>query len=154
MMSMQKVKVRGQRSGSQRSWPHEPFPDCNSSLNSHITMKWCSKHDVALKGSYLIVLQGHPSNFRVTRLKNRRFWPKLGFSDSNSRLNSRLAMKWCAKVEAAYERCPIVFQGHTSIFKVTRYKKIANFYPNWAFPDCNSSLNICLWFWNTVQNLM
>ena len=38
--SMQKVKVRGQRSRSQRSRPNFPFPDCNSSLNSHMMMKW------------------------------------------------------------------------------------------------------------------
>ena len=38
--SMQKVKVRGQRSRSQRSQPNFPFPDCNSSLNSHMMMKW------------------------------------------------------------------------------------------------------------------
>ena len=36
--SMQKVKVRGQR--SQRSRPNFSFPDCNSSLNSHMMMKW------------------------------------------------------------------------------------------------------------------
>ena len=39
--SMQKVKVRGQRSRSQRSRPKFSFPDCNSSLNSHMMMKWC-----------------------------------------------------------------------------------------------------------------
>ena len=38
--TMQKVKVRGQRSRSQRSRPNFPFPDCNSSLNSHMMMKW------------------------------------------------------------------------------------------------------------------
>ena len=38
--SMQKVKVRGQRSRSQRSRPKFSFPDCNSSLNSHMMMKW------------------------------------------------------------------------------------------------------------------
>ena len=38
--SMQKVKVRGQRSRSQRSRPNFSFPDCNSSLNSHMMMKW------------------------------------------------------------------------------------------------------------------
>ena len=38
--SMQKVKVRGQRSRSQRSRPNFSFPDCNSSLNSHMIMKW------------------------------------------------------------------------------------------------------------------
>ena len=37
--SMQKVKVRGQRSRSQRSRPKFSFPDCNSSLNSHMMMK-------------------------------------------------------------------------------------------------------------------
>ena len=38
--SMQKVKVRGQRSRSKRSRPKFSFPDCNSSLNSHMMMKW------------------------------------------------------------------------------------------------------------------
>ena len=38
------------------------------------------------------------------------------------------------------KRCPIVLQGHPSNFKVTRLKKVVNFDPNWAFPDCNSSL--------------
>ena len=33
-----------------------------------------------------------------------------------------LAMKCCTKLETAKERCPIVFQGHPSNFKVTRYK--------------------------------
>ena len=33
-----------------------------------------------------------------------------------------MAMKWCTKLETAKERCPIVFQGHPSNFKVTRYK--------------------------------
>ena len=38
--SMQKVKVRGQRPRSQRSRPKFSFPDCNSSVNSHMIMKW------------------------------------------------------------------------------------------------------------------
>ena len=33
-----------------------------------------------------------------------------------------MAMKCCTKLETARERCPIVFQGHPSNFKVTRYK--------------------------------
>ena len=37
--SVQKVKVRGQRSRSQRSRPKFSFPDCNSSLNSHMMIK-------------------------------------------------------------------------------------------------------------------
>ena len=33
-----------------------------------------------------------------------------------------MAMKCCTKLETSKERCPIVFQGHPSNFKVTRYK--------------------------------
>ena len=36
---------------------------------------------------------------------------------------------------------PIVFQGHPSNFKVTRDQKIADFDPNWVFPDSNFGLN-------------
>ena len=43
------------------------FPDCNSSLNTPMAMKWCTKLEVALK-RHPIVFQGHPSNFKVTRL--------------------------------------------------------------------------------------
>ena len=39
------------------------------------------------------------------------------------------------------ERCPIVFQGHRSNFKVTR-EKITNFDPNLVFLDGNSSFNL------------
>ena len=44
------------------------------------------------------------------------------FPDCNSSLNSPMAMKCCTKLEIAKERCPIVFQGHPSNFKVTRNK--------------------------------
>ena len=53
VMSMQKVKARGQRSRSQRSKPNLAdfdlnwaFRDCNSSLNSPMDLKWCTKLDV------------------------------------------------------------------------------------------------------------
>ena len=67
------------------------------------------------------------------------FDPNWAFPDCNSSLNSRMVIKWCAKL--AKKRCPIVFWGHLSIFKVTQDKTIINFDPNWAFPDCNYSLN-------------
>ena len=44
------------------------------------------------------------------------------FLDCNSSLNSTMAMKCCTKLETAKKRCPIVFQGHPSNFKVTRDK--------------------------------
>ena len=63
-----------------------------------------------------VKFQGH------TALKIIEFDPKWAFPDCNSSLNSPMAMKCCTKLEKAKERCPIVFQGHPSNFKVTRYK--------------------------------
>ena len=63
-----------------------------------------------------VKFQGHMA------LKIVEFDPKWAFPDCNSSLNSPMAMKCCTKLETAKERCPIVFQGHPSNFKVTRYK--------------------------------
>ena len=35
-----------------------------------------------------------------------------------------MVMKWCTKLDVAYERCPIVFQGRPSNFKVTWLKSL------------------------------
>ena len=48
--------------------PNWPFPDCNSSLNSPMAMKYCTKLETA-RERWPIVFQGHPSNFKVTRDK-------------------------------------------------------------------------------------
>ena len=63
-----------------------------------------------------IKFQGH------TALKIDEFHPNWAFPDTNSSLNSPMAMKFCTKLETAKEMCPIVFQGHPSNFKVTRDK--------------------------------
>ena len=63
-----------------------------------------------------VKFQGH------TALKIIEFDPKWAFPDCNSSLKSPMAMKCCTKLETAKERCPIVFQGHLSNFKVTRYE--------------------------------
>ena len=63
-----------------------------------------------------VKFQGH------TALKIVEFDPNWAFPDCNSSLNSPMAMKCCTKVETVKERCPFVFQGHPSNFKVTRYK--------------------------------
>ena len=72
------------------------FPDCNSSLNSPMPMKCCTKLEVAEK-SCPIVFEGHRSNFKVTRLKR------------SSIFNSPMAKKWCKKLKVAEKRCPIFF---------------------------------------------
>ena len=63
-----------------------------------------------------IKFQGH------TALKIVEFDPNWAFPDSNFSLNSPMVIKCCTKLETAKERCPIVFQGHPSNFKVTRDK--------------------------------
>ena len=63
-----------------------------------------------------VKFQGH------TALKIVEFDPNWAFPDCNSSLNSPMAMKCCTKLETAKERCPIVFQGQPSNFKVTRDK--------------------------------
>ena len=68
-----------------------------------------------------------------TALKIVEFDPNWAFPDSNSRLNSPMAMKWCTKLETAKERCPIVFQGHPSNFKVTRDKTSPILTQIWLF---------------------
>ena len=63
-----------------------------------------------------VKLQSHAA------LKIVEFDPNWPFPDCNSSLNLPMAMKCCTKLETAKERYPIVFQGHPSNFKVTRYK--------------------------------
>ena len=53
------------------------FPDCNSSLNSPIAMKCCTKLETAKK-IYPIVFQGHPSNLKVTWDKTSPILTQIG----------------------------------------------------------------------------
>ena len=73
--------------------------------------------------------------------KNRRIWPKLGVSGLYLQLEftdgyEMMHRAWSSIVEVPYcfSRSSVKFQGHTAV-------KIVEFDPNWAFPDCNSSLN-------------
>ena len=78
---------------------------------------WCSIVEVPYRFSRSYVkFQGH------TALKIVEFDPNWAFPDCISSLNSPMAIKCCTKLETAKERCPIIFQGHPSNFKVTRDK--------------------------------
>ena len=79
---------------------------------------WSSIEEVPYSFSRSSVkFQGH------TALKIVEFDPNWAFPDCNSSLKSPMATKWCTKLEVAYKRCSIVFQGHVSNGKVTRLKK-------------------------------
>ena len=97
---------------------------------------WCCLEEVPFCFSRSSVkFQGH------TALKIVEFDPNWPFPDSNSSLNTPMATKWCIKLEVALKRCPIVFQGHLSNFKVTRLKKSSNLTQIGRFRTLNSSLN-------------
>ena len=81
----------------------------------HIAWRSIEEVPYCFSRSY-VKFQGHRA------LKIVEFDPNWAFPDSNSSLNSPMAMKCCTKLETAKERCPIVFQGHPSNFKVTRDK--------------------------------
>ena len=132
--------------------PNWAFLDCNSSLNSPMATKWCTKLEIALQRCP-IVFQGHLSNFQVTRLKKIvNLDPNWAFPDCNSSLNSPMAMKWCEKLEVAWKRCPIVFQGHLSNFKVTRLKKSSIFTQIRRFRTV-TPVWIHQWLWNDAKSL-
>ena len=103
------------------------FPDCNSSLNSPMAMKCCTKLETA-KERCPIVFQGHPSNFKVTRYKTSPILTQIGRFRTIGR--SQLSNP----SDLPCSRSSVKFQGHTAL-------KIVEFDPDWAFPDCNSSLN-------------
>ena len=57
--------------------PNWVFPDCNSSSNSPMAMKCCTKLETA-KDRCPIVFQCHPSNFKVTRYKTSPILTQIG----------------------------------------------------------------------------
>ena len=54
--------------------------------------------------------------------KNHRIWPKLGVSGQQLQFEFTDGYEMLHKAWNSKERCPIVFQGHPSNFKVTRDK--------------------------------
>ena len=101
------------------------LPDCNSSLNSPMALKWCTKFDVVIEmvpycfPRSSIKFQGNTGQ----KIANY-FYLNWAFPDCNFSLNSPMDLKSCTKLDVLYKRCPIIFQGHPSNFKVTRAEKL------------------------------
>ena len=108
--------------------PNWAFPDCNSSLNSPMAMKCCTKLETT-KERCPIVFQGHPSNFKVTQYKTSLIFTQIG------RIRTIGRSQLSNPSDLPCWRSSVKFQGHTAL-------KIDKFDPDWAFPDCNSSLNL------------
>ena len=99
--SMQKVKVRGQRSRSQRSQPNVAVSGLSLQFeftydDEMMHIAWCCLEEVPYCFSRSSVkFQGHKA------LKLVEFDPNWAFPDCNSSLKSPMAMKWCTKLEVA-----------------------------------------------------
>ena len=94
-----------------------------------------------------VKFQGHTAQEIVD------FDPNWAFPDCNSSLNSPTGTKCCTKLEVAWKRCPIVFQGHPSNFKVTGVKKLPILTWIERFRTV-TSVWIYPWLWNDAQSLM
>ena len=80
------------------------------------------------------------------------FDPNWAFPDCISSLNSQMALKWCIKIEVPKKRCPVVFQGYPSNFKVTRLKKSSILTQIGSFRTV-TPVWIPHWLWNGAQRL-
>ena len=114
------------------------FPDCNFSLNLLMAIKWCTKLEATQK-RHSIVFQGNPSNFKVTRDKKSPIFTRIERFRTVTLVwihcwlwNNAQSLKQIEEVPCCFSRSSVKFQGHTG-------QKIADFDPNWEFPDCNSS---------------
>ena len=116
------------------------FPDCNSSLNSPMGTKRCTKLEVALKRCP-IVFQGHPSNFKVARLLNSSNLTQIGHFRTVTPIWFTNGYKMIHKAWSIIEKMPYCFWGSSVKFLGHTAKKIVDFDPNRAFLDCNSNLN-------------
>ena len=124
VMSMQKVKVRGQRSRTQRSKPNlavsGPYLQFDFTYDDEMIHKaWCCLGEVPcwfLRSS--VKFEGHSAKNIVD------FDPNRAFPDCKSSLNSPM---------------PIVFRVICQISR-SHWTKNIDFDQNLAFPDCNSSL--------------
>ena len=76
-----------------------------------------------------------------TRQKNHWFWPKLRVSGLWLQFEFTPGFEMMHKTWCSIEKMPYCFPMSSIKFQGQTGQKIADFDPNWAFPDCNSSLN-------------
>ena len=142
-MSMQKVKVRGQRSKVK-------VTDVNTQLSRFRTLTpvwihiWQWNHAHSWKQHRRGALLFFKAIRQISRShgsKSRQIWPRLGvsglylqFEFTNGYGMIHKAWSSIEEVPCCFSRSSVKFQCHTAL-------KITEFDSDWAFPDCNSSLN-------------
>ena len=132
-MSNSEVNGRGQD-------PTQRFPHCNSSLNSRLVMKWYTKLDVTQKRCP-IVFQCHPWNFKATRLKKSLILTQIGRFWTITPVWIQWWLWNDAQSLKQHRKVALLFFKFIRQISRSHGTKMDNFEPNWAFPDCNYSLN-------------
>ena len=91
--------------------------------------------------------QGQKSKLKVTDVKTY-FVPIWEFPVRNSSFNWPMATEWCRKIEVVKKRCPIVFQGHASYFKVklTQIERFWTGTPIWIHRWLRNDTHSLEWF--------
>ena len=117
-----------------------------------MAIKWFTQLEAAQERCPIVV-QGHLSNFKVTRLKKSSILTQIGRCRTVTPI---WIYQWLwndAQSLKLHRRCPIVFQGHASNFKVrqdkkspilTRIEHFRTVTPVW----------IHRWLWNHAHSLM
>ena len=144
------AKGQGQRSKVRITKVKTQFSRLQSVTPIWIYIWWWNEAQSLLfmRGTLLCL---RPSvKFEAHMAKNRLFW---AFPDCNSSLNSPMVTEWCTKLDAIWKRCPIIFQGNPSNFRVTRYNKITVLTGIESFRTVTP---VCIqrWLWNDAQSLM
>ena len=120
--------------------PDWAFPDCNSSLNSPngydmMHKAWSSVEEVPYCFTRSSVkFQGHTAQKSSNLTHIGRFRTVTPVWIHQWLRNDVQTWSSIEEVPYCFSRSSVKFQGHTA-------KKIVECDPNWAFPDCNSSLN-------------
>ena len=94
-----------------------------------------------------VKFQGHTGHKIVD------FEPNWAFPVCNSSLISLMAMTWCTKLEVAYKRGLIIFQGHPSNVNVTQDKKSMILNRIERFRTV-TPVWIHQWLWNDARSLI
>ena len=103
---------------------------CFRTVTPVLIYQWLSNDAQSLKqhrrGALLIVIR---QISRSHGIKNCWFWPESSVSGLELQFEFthgfEMDLKWSTKLDIVYKKCPIVFRGHPSNFKVTRAEKSA-----------------------------
>ena len=103
-------------------------------------ISWSSIEEVP--NCFFVFFWGHPSNFKITRDKYHQFWAELSVSGLSLQFEFTDGFEMIYKAWSSIEDVPYCFSSRSSIkFQGHTGQKIASFDQNWAFLDCNSTLN-------------